>query len=325
MRQIWRKIAVALLTALLLSGTALAAMPDALVPVGRTIGLRLQTDGVSIVEFAENNPCAKDAGLRRGDIIRKIGPSDIETVQDLSVAVEASAGRAITVSYERSGAAGQVSVTPRQTADGWRLGIYVRDSITGIGTVTYYDPETGRFGALGHGVGDGSTLLPLRAGQVLPSSVVSVIRGKAGDPGALQGALQDRGVLGEISSNTAAGIFGTMELSTTGKALPLADETQIHTGAAVILSNVHGTQVEEYTVEILSLEPNDPQGRNLRLAVTDADLLEQTGGIVQGMSGSPIIQDGKFIGAVTHVLVNDPTTGYGIFIENMLEAGEAAA
>ena len=327
MRQFWKLAAMTALAAGLLTCGAYAALPETLVPVGQTIGLQLQTDGVSIVEFAGDNPCAKNAGLRRGDIIRKIDTTQVTTVQEVMAAVEQSDGSALTVTFERAGEERCVKLAPQQTADGWRLGVYVRDSITGIGTVTYYNTETGEFGALGHGVNDSVTaqLLPLRSGTVIPSQVASVAKGAVGKPGALQGALLNQTQLGVIAQNTEHGIFGTMSPIGTGHALPVAKNAEIRTGSATILSNVSGTEVREYSIRIRALCPDDPHGRNLLIEVTDPALLDQTGGIVQGMSGSPILQNGKLVGAVTHVLVNDPTQGYGIFIENMLNTAQTAA
>lgn len=155
----------------------------------------------------------------------------------------------------------------------------------------------------------------------MSASVMDVEMGKAGDPGALKGSIAREDSLGEIRANTPAGIFGTMDAVTpSGEALPLADASQVQKTGATILSNVSGTEVEPFDVEIMEIDPDNDQGRNILLHVRDEELLEKTGGIVQGMSGSPIIQDGKLVGAVTHVLVNDPTRGYGIFIENMLDA-----
>ena len=322
MRQISKKIILAVLLSVCLSVAASAALPATLIPGGNTIGLQLQSDGVSIVEFTGDNPTAKAAGLRRGDRIHAVDGKDIWSAQQLSEAVQEHGGTPMTLTVERDGALRSVTIAPQQTEDGWRLGMYVRDSITGIGTVTYYEAETGRFGALGHGVNDGSseTLLPIRSGTVLPSQVVAVTKGKAGDPGALQGALRSRSTLGVIEKNTAYGIFGTVQQIGTRKAVPVASGSEVHVGAATILSNVDGTAVREYSIRICAVDHNQAQGRNLLLEVTDGTLLKQTGGIVQGMSGSPILQDGKLVGAVTHVLVNNPVQGYGICIENMLDA-----
>ena len=152
MNRIFKQLAAVLLALVLLAGTALAALPDRLIPGGQAIGLQLQTDGVSIVELAQDNPCAREAGLRRGDVIRAIDGERVSTVRQVTAAVSASGGQALTIRYERGGKAAETAVQPQRTADGWRLGVFVRDSITGIGTVTYYDPENGTFGALGHGV-----------------------------------------------------------------------------------------------------------------------------------------------------------------------------
>ena len=171
MNRIFKQLAAVLLALVLLAGTALAALPDRLIPGGQAIGLQLQTDGVSIVELAQDNPCAREAGLRRGDVIRAIDGERVSTVRQVTAAVSASGGQALTVRYERGGKAAETAVQPQRTADGWRLGVFVRDSITGIGTVTYYDPENGTFGALGHGVCDSSALLPLRSGLALPAAV----------------------------------------------------------------------------------------------------------------------------------------------------------
>ena len=313
------KGAAAVLLSLLLTLGASAAMPEALIPGGNTIGLQLQLDGVSVVEFSNDVPA--QAGLRRGDLICKVDGSTVTTVAALSEAVASSQGRTLCLSVLRDGKEKTVKFAPTKTAEGWRLGLYVRDSITGIGTVTYYDPTNGTFGALGHGVnsGEAGELVPLRSGNALPSRVASVTRGKVGAPGALQGALCADGVCGNILQNTPQGIFGKMAPAQTAT-MPLASPDEVHKGAAQILSNVQDTQVRSYDIQICAVYPNDAHDRNLLIEVTDPDLLAATGGIVQGMSGSPIVQDGKLIGAVTHVLIDDPTQGYGIFIENMLDA-----
>ncbi len=308
----------AVLLSMLLLLSASAAVPESLIPGGNTIGLELQLDGVSVVELANDVPAR--AGLRCGDLIRKVNHTEIETVDQLTRAVNACQGKPLTLVVLRSGEEKTVKLAPTQTAEGWKLGLYVRDHLNGIGTVTYYQPEDGSFGALGHGVNGGdSSLLPVRGGAVLPSSVASVIRGESGTPGSLQGAVHGRSACGEILQNTQQGIFGTMEPVST-ESLPVAQAGEVHKGRAEIRSNVQGTQVRSYSVRICEVYEGRNRDRNLLIEVTDPELLATTGGIVQGMSGSPIIQDGKLIGAVTHVLIDDPTQGYGIFIENMLDA-----
>ena len=203
-----------------------------------------------------------------------------------------------------------------------KLTMPLRQGIAGIGTITFYDPDTHKFGALGHGVSNTKgSLLHMKSGDAYDAAVLTVKKGKCGEPGQLKGTANTDTVIGELLRNTPQGVFGVTKRGWKGEPLPTASEEDIHTGEAAILSTVSGDTPREYSVEILKIYPKDrTDGRNLLLKVTDETLLEATGGIVQGMSGSPIIQDGKLVGAVTHVLVNDPTTGYGIFIENMLDA-----
>ncbi len=311
-----RKAAAVILFSFIIA-MSVSAAPETLIVGGNVIGLKIQTDGVAIVEFSEKAP--QQAGLKRGDVLQKIDGAEVKSVDDVTQAVQSSGGKPLTLTVLRNGETKNLTLAATDTADGKKLGILVRDEITGVGTVTYYNPDDGTFGALGHGVSDGATLLPLRQGDVLPSQVVAVTKGEVGDPGCLQGMVCGREKSGEILKNVPQGIFGTME-PPQGKELPVAKSSQIHTGKAQILSNVHGTEVCYYDVQILAIYPSEKHDRNLLLEVTDADLLRKTGGIVQGMSGSPIVQDGRLIGAVTHVLIDEPTRGYGIFIESMLEA-----
>ena len=314
MKQVMRAAAALVLAAVLICPVGAART---VIPGGNTIGLHLQTDGVSVVEFYEK--AAENAGLERGDLICAVNGEPVQTVQELTQAVQKTGGRPMRLTVRRGEREFGVTLAAAKTQEGWRLGVFVRDSINGIGTVTYYDPATGQFGALGHGVSDGKYLLSLRSGEVMPSAVTSVHRGERGEPGTLQGAVRDGSTSGKILENTPQGVFGKME-PMKGETVEVAEASEVHTGSAVIRSNVRGTQVEEFSVRIRALYPNEEADRNLLLEITDPELLELTGGIVQGMSGSPILQNGKLIGAVTHVLIDDPTRGYGIFIENMLDA-----
>lgn len=201
------------------------------------------------------------------------------------------------------------------------MGVYLRQGIAGIGTVTYFDPDTGVFGALGHGVCGSDGLLNMTRGSAYEASVMEVKKGKSGDPGQLKGAARSIEPIAPLLRNTAQGVFGINPRGWKGEALPVAEYSQIHTGPAAIRAQIGSGQAQEYSVEILKIYPQTRADcRNFLLKVTDPDLLSATGGIVQGMSGSPILQDGQLIGAVTHVLVNDPTAGYGIYIQNMLDA-----
>ena len=292
-----------------------------LVPAGSLIGLELQGDCVIVSAFDESLPAGQDAGLRIGDEIRTIDGAPISSAADIRRALDRSDG-SVDVVVSRKGRETAIRVSPTVTAEGPRLGVFLRQGVTGIGTVTFYDPATRVFGTLGHGVNDHSgELLTMRAGIACPAGIVSVDRGRVGAPGQLRGSLSTDRQLGTLSRNTSRGVFGTIHGGFGGEAIPVGSADCVTTGPATIRSTVDDGGPREYSVEILKIYPADrADGRNLLLRVTDPRLLETTGGIVQGMSGSPIIQDGKLVGAVTHVLVNDPTAGYGIFIENMLDA-----
>ena len=305
-----KKIILFLLTLLLLCGAASAAT---VIPGGGTIGLSLTVDGAAIVSFSRDEP--KRAGLECGDVITAVDGRPVDGVTEVLAAVAASEGRPLRLTVRREGETKDVRLAPVQAETGWQLGLYLRDRLTGIGTVTYYEPDSGTFAALGHGVSEGGALLPLKEGAALESEVVSVVRGQDGAAGTLHGAVAGGCVRGEISENTPQGVFGTMD-APDGQAVQTGTA---HIGEAVIRSNVRGSEVEEFTVRIRSVNARAAQ-KNLLIEVTDPALLEQTGGIVQGMSGSPILQDGKLVGAVTHVLLDDPTTGYGILIDRMLRA-----
>ena len=302
-----------------------------LVPSGRTIGIKLFSDGVLVIGLAEVETAGgmsapgAECGLKVGDVIEEANGTEVESSEQFSALLQC--GGPVELEVSRGGEDLTLSAHPVLDEDGmWRLGAWIRDSMAGIGTVTYYDPESGAFGALGHGVTDSDTglLMPLGDGAVMASSVKAVKKGSAGEPGQLRGEFDLTRDIGTLCANTDRGVFGNLgtdSMFSFGKAIPVASAEEVKTGRAVILSNVQGDRVEEYEIEILRVL--DREGaQNLLLRVMDEKLIAETGGIVQGMSGSPIIQNGKLVGAVTHVLVNDPSRGYGLLIENMLEAME---
>jgi len=307
---------------------AAALAAEELVPVGHTIGIKLFAEGVVVIGLAEVDTGTEvltpgaDCGLQVGDVIEEANGKEVESSEQFAALLQC--GGTVELAVARGEEELTLSAEPVQGADGtWRLGAWIRDSMAGIGTVTFYDPNTGTFGALGHGITDLDTglLMPLGDGSVMNSSVKAVKRGAAGEPGELKGNFDLQHDLGELYANTDRGVFGTMDSCelVSGEALPVAAADEVRTGPATILSNVRGDGVEEFTVEIVRvLDTSNVQ--NLLVQVTDPVLIEQTGGIVQGMSGSPILQNGRIVGAVTHVMVNEPTKGYGILIENMLEA-----
>lgn len=293
-----------------------------LIPVGKVVGLSLAEGSVTVAAFDDAlGAAAREAGLQIGDEIVSVDGQTIDSAQDLNRALTRSDG-SIEVRISRKGSEQTLRLSPAVTDEGPRLGVFIREGVTGIGTVTYYDPESGCFGALGHGVSDSrGRLCQMRVGNVYDASVAGVKAGRAGEPGQLKGAVSGEAPKASLYANTSFGVFG-QGTSWSGEALPVAEPEEVSAGQAQILSNVTGTEVEVFGVEILKVyDTENTTGRDLLIQVTDPELLETTGGIVAGMSGSPIIQNGKLVGAVTHVLVNDPTTGYGILIENMLTAG----
>ena len=293
-----------------------------LIPVGEVIGLQLKDDRVTVEGFDDSlGIAAKAAGLEEGDQILSIDDVPIHCAEDIRQALKQSDGD-VEMHILRGKQTREIEIDPVVTENGPKLGILLKEGITGIGTVTYYDPASGTFGALGHGVNDpDGDLVVMTQGFAVPAQVDSVRRGKIGEPGQLMGSVISPNSLAQLSKNTPQGVFGAGNRLFSGDPLPAATASEIQTGAATIRSTVQGGTVREYSVEILKIYPGSgADGRNMVLRITDPALLQATGGIVQGMSGSPIIQNGKLIGAVTHVLVNQPDTGYGIFIENMLDA-----
>jgi len=274
------------------------------------------------VGLAPGSTPAKSCGLEKGDVILKCNGDAVTSTEQFQSMLQSAKGGAVDLQVGREDERKSLTVQPKQADSGdWAIGAWIRDSMAGIGTLTYYDPASGSFGALGHGVTDTDTaqLMPFSCGSILPSSVKAVKKGEAGSAGELRGDFDLETCLGQLTANTAQGVFGVLEDGdyAAGEALPVADPSEVEDGPAVIRSNVAGSEVKEYRVDIRKLKSGDC--RELLVTVTDPDLLEATGGIVQGMSGSPILQNGKFVGAVTHVLLNDPTRGYGIFLETMLE------
>ena len=328
--------AVVLIAAVLAPSARAAGAERTLVPVGRAVGVKLFSDGVMVVGFSEvasdqgRAAPARDCGLKEGDIITHIGQTEVDTIEEVQAALQQAGDTDLSIRALREDQTVQLTAhAVRCGSDGqYKLGAWIRDSMAGIGTITFWDPETGAFGALGHGINDVDTarLMPLQSGGILYSDVAGVKKGEKGAPGELKGDFQTDRDLGELYANTPGGVFGTLTdegFFQNSQPLPVAARDEVKAGPATILSNVAGDEVKEYAVEITRIFPqNDEDTRNLMLKVTDPELLAATGGIVQGMSGSPILQDGKLVGAVTHVLVNDPTQGYGILAENMLALAE---
>ena len=326
-----RGLGLLLAAVLMLWPTVAQAKAATVVPVGRAVGIKLFSDGVVVVGTSEiatdegNVNPAKACGLKEGDIITHINATEVDTSEEVSALLQALEGQTMSIRAIRDER--QVQLTAQAAfcpADGtYKLGAWIRDSMAGIGTVTFYCPDTGTFGALGHGINDTDTarLMPLESGSILPATVAGVEKGRCGAPGQLKGVFDTSSVLGLLSANTNGGVFGTVTDSrwADGKAVEVAARSEVTTGEAAILCNISGDRVDQFQVEIVKVFPeNADDCRDYLLKVTDPRLLDATGGIVQGMSGSPILQNGKIVGAVTHVMVDDPTSGYGIYVGRML-------
>ena len=260
-----------------------------LIPVGKAVGIKLFADGVLVVSTSSDGPCpARDCGIQEGDLIVSCNGERITSAEELQALLQAAGGTPAAVGLRRDGKSLTVTAVPVQAEDGsWRLGAWTRDSMAGVGTLTFYDPDTGAYGALGHGITDTDTaqLMPLSSGSIMETTVKAVKKGQKGDPGQLKGDFTVQHDVGTVSANTSGGIFGTVAEGSfvSGAALPVARRSEVTNGPAVILSTISGDDTQEYTVEIVRLCPANRDGRDLLLKVTDPRLLETTGGIVQGM------------------------------------------
>ena len=311
--------------------TAQGAEAQELIPVGKTVGVTLDTAGLLVLGTGSINgeeAAVSKKAIQAGDRILQANGEELENKEAFQEMIENSGGSSLTLLVERDGRQKQVSVTPVFSAvdNAYKIGVWVRDSIQGIGTVTYYDPKMKTFGALGHGVYDVDTgqLMAIREGALAKAELTEIVRGAKGIAGELVGTVDLQEKIAEVEQNTETGIFGNVNGAPfAGEPLQVAELDEIRKGDAVLLSDLEGDGVKEYAVKIETIRRNGEKNhKDLTIRITDERLLALTGGIVQGMSGSPIIQDGKLVGAVTYVLVNDPTRGYGIFIENMLDAAK---
>ncbi|WLR49727.1 SpoIVB peptidase [Bacillus tianshenii] len=310
------------------------------IPGGQSIGVKLNTAGVLVVGHhlivTDNGKMSpgENAGIEVGDIILQMNDQKIEEMGDVAPIVQQAGkeGKSVEVVVKRESKQFETQLTPVKSKHetNYRMGLYIRDSAAGIGTMTFYDPKSKKYGALGHVISDMDTKKPILVhdGEIVRSTVTSIEKGKGGVPGEkLARFSEDKRVLGNITRNSPFGIFGVLNddinNNLRNEPMPIAMSHQVKEGPAKILTVVENDQVQEFDVEIVSTVPQKfPATKGMVIKITDKRLLDKTGGIVQGMSGSPIIQDGKLIGAVTHVFVNDPTSGYGVHIEWMLhEAG----
>ncbi len=296
---------------------------------GIPFGVKFSTAGVVVVGFSDIDDLPKTqnpaylAGLRPKDIITKVNGEKISDAQELTSKVEDSGGKSISLTYRRGGAEKTVNIVPvySSTECKYKTGVWVRDSGAGIGTVTYIMPDTLEFAGLGHGICDGETgeLIPISGGVVMDVSINSIKKGVSGAPGELKGYFGTNR-MGILYSNTDQGVYGKFTDLPRGcsETIKIGPRSEICDGEAYIACTLDGGTREQYKIDISSINRESIGSKCFVIKIKDERLISKTGGIVQGMSGSPIIQNGKLVGAVTHVLINDPTTGYGIFIDNML-------
>lgn len=299
------------------------------VPGGSPFGIKMHTNGVMVVGMSdiqvgtENLNPAKDAGLKIGDIITYIDDQKVDGNTDVAQYIAKCGGDVIKFTVIRDGGSMNFYVQPIESEydKGYKAGIWVRDSSAGIGTMTYYDPESGSFAGLGHAICDVDTgnIMPLSSGEIVDVNISGINAGQSGKPGELKGSFVGTGPVGKLTRNTESGIFGTLHTPYFGMdAVPMALKQEVEPGSAYILSTISGNKPRKFEIVVEKVNYSDVNPtKNMVIRVVDNDLLSATGGIVQGMSGSPIIQNGKLVGAITHVFVNDPTRGYGIFAENM--------
>ena len=319
-----------ILSASVFAGPAAAAVParkpdrpESLVPVGRTAGIQLTARGIIVAGVAEKDPAQRD-GLQSGDLITHIDGKSVSGAERFQALIQDSGGAEMEFSVIRRGVPISIFVMPKRDGSIYKVGALVRDNVSGIGTLTFYDPVSHVFGALGHGINDGGMKfpLPLESGILLDAKVTEVRKGSPGQPGELKGMFSSE-PSGALLLNSPNGLFGILEETEPYAAdatLPLARNSEVRVGEAHILANIKDRAVERFSIEIVRImDVTRADSRSFMIRITDSDLIERTGGIVQGMSGSPIIQNGRLVGAVTHVLVSDPKRGYGIFIDNMLD------
>ena len=305
------------------------------VPLGNIVGLKLYTNGVLVVGMSEIEGIDKikhkpyeNTGIEEGDMIISIDENTITCTADLLDTVNKSKGKEIKVDYVRDGQVNKTTITAIKAADqNYKLGLWVRDAAAGVGTASFYDPTTKTFAALGHGILDVDTeeLLNISTGEFITTKIVSITKGEKGNPGKIQGSIDNQINVGNVYRNTSFGVFGKVTnlnaLNIDKKnAMEIASRDEIKQGNAQIMCTLQNNQIKKYDVQIQKIyKENNDNNKSMLLKVTDKELISKTGGIIQGMSGSPIIQNGKIIGALTHVLVNNPEMGYGVFADLMLK------
>ena len=300
------------------------------IPMGNAIGMKLYTDGVLVVGMSEieGKKPYENSGIKEGDRIVQIDKKAIDNTEDLMEAVNKCNGKEISVKYIRDNTTITTSIKPiKNSGNQYKIGLWVRDAAAGVGTLTFYEPSSGMFGTLGHGILDVDTseLIKIANGELVTTNILNITKGKKGDPGEIRGTIESGHTIGNIDKNTSFGVFGTLNKTPyiniqNNDEIEVALREEIKIEDAQIICELENGKREKYNIKIQKVFlNNNKDNKSMLIKITDEKLLEKTGGIIQGMSGAPIIQNGKFIGAVTHVLVNDPTIGYGVFADIMIK------
>ena len=300
------------------------------IPLGKAIGMKMYTKGVLVVGMSEieGQKPYENTGIETGDKIVEVNNIKINNTDELIACVNSSKGESIEITYISDNEEEVANMSPVKTGENeYKLGLWVRDAAAGVGTLTFYEPSTGEFGALGHGINDVDTyqLIDIANGELVTTNIIDIVKGEDGTPGEIRGVIDGGSTIGSIYKNTNYGVYGKvidtsrLNLSKNNE-IEVANRSEITTGKAEIMCELEDGKIEKYEIEIqkIFLE-NNQDNKSMLIKVTDEDLIEKTGGIIQGMSGAPIIQNGKFIGAVTHVLVNDSKMGYAVFADLMIK------
>ena len=304
------------------------------IPLGNAIGMKLYTKGVLVVGMSqintENNEKKKpyeNSGIEQGDTILAVNNNEIENTDELIEEVNKSKGNPISIKYMKNNETLETSITPVKSKDEYKIGLWVRDAAAGVGTVTFYEPSTNSFMALGHGISDIDTekIVEISSGELITANIISIKKGEKGKPGEIKGTIDSGNKIGNISKNTNLGVYGTVTNKNylgleSSNEMEVATRSEIREGKAQIICQLDNSGKKLYDIEIEKIYTmNNEDNKSMLIKVVDEELIEKTGGIIQGMSGSPVIQNGKFVGAVTNVLVNDPTQGYAIFADMMIK------
>ncbi len=300
------------------------------IPLGKAIGMKMYTKGVLVVGMSEiqGQKPYENTGIETGDKIVEVNNVKINNTDELIECVNRSKGESIQITYISDNEEVVANISPVKTGENeYKLGLWVRDAAAGVGTLTFYEPSTGEFGALGHGINDVDTyeLIDIANGELVTTNIIDIVKGEDGTPGEIRGIIEGSSTIGSIYKNTDYGVYGKVTDKSrlnldTNNELEVANRSEIKTGKAEIMCELENGKIEKYEIEIqkIFLE-NNQDNKSMLIKVTDEDLIEKTGGIIQGMSGAPIIQNGKFIGAITHVLVNDSKMGYAVFADLMIK------